>query len=90
MTRHRYGISALVDVLRRHFPGKPIACVGNKWAQGRTGAREGDTPSPLACLLLSRAFFLAPIYFLAPATQARKPMAALRNVACLLRANQSM
>ena len=50
--------------------------------QERTGAREGDTrgeregrgkraASPLGCLLLTRAFFLAPIYFLAPATQAK-------------------
>ena len=56
-----------------------------KWAQERTGAREGDmrgeregrgkgAPSPLACLLLARAFFLAPIYFLAPATQAKIEM----------------
>ena len=41
----------------------------------RARAREtrggrGRTPSPLACLLLARSFFLAPIYFLALATQA--------------------
>ena len=33
-------------------------------------ARGEGAPSPLACLLLARAFFLAPPYFLAPATQA--------------------
>ena len=38
-------------------------------------ARERGAPSPLACLLLSRAFFLAPIYFLAPATQAIEALA---------------
>ena len=36
------------------------------------GARKkGRAPSPLACLLIARAVFLAPIYFLAPATHFR-------------------
>ena len=50
-----------------------LACVAGawkKWAKERTGAREGDkrfsgafrasAPSPLACLLLARPFFLVP------------------------------
>ena len=41
----------------------------NGRVRGRHARGEG-TPSPLACLLLARPFFLAPTYFLAPATQA--------------------
>ena len=40
-----------------------------KRARGRHARGEG-APSPLACLPRAR-FFFAPIYFLAPATQAK-------------------
>ena len=40
----------------------------NGRVRGRHARGEG---APLACLLLARAFFLAPIYFLAPARQAK-------------------
>ena len=41
--------------------------------------KEGNPPSPLACLLRARPFFLAPIYFLAPATQAKYLLTVANN-----------
>ena len=47
-----------------------------KRARGRhargegAGAFRAGAPSPLACLPRARFFFISPIYFLAPATQA--------------------
>lgn len=59
-----------------------LACVagaGNKWAQERKGAHEGDT-SPWV-----RPFFLAPIFFLAPAMQAIVSFAAFLSLHGALR-----
>ena len=41
-----------------------------KNARERRHARGEGVSSPLACLPRARPFFLAPIYFLVPATQA--------------------
>ena len=54
---------------KREKSSLPVACVAGAWKQWvkeRTGAREGETrraPSPLACLLLARLFFLVPTTF---------------------------
>ena len=66
-------LSTINLVLSRHgkrekssLPVARVAGAWKQWVKERTGAREGDTrraPSPLACLLLTRLFFLVPTTF---------------------------
>ena len=59
---------------------------GRKKKRAREETREGRGSSPLACLPRVRPFFLAPIYFLLPATQANlgESSHVEKNSGCLL------